>query len=241
MKKYYSIILVLVVAIFLLSGTVSSQEKKGARITIEEPNFDFGFAPEGTYMAHEFVIKNTGDEALDIKRVRTTCGCTSAPVKKMNLEPDEETTITIVFNSTRYFHKTSKAAIISSNDPTRPSEKVTFIADMDTVKPRSITPNPRIIDLGKGDKFSRTATATIKNISESALTIQIIDYFSEFLDEPPLTAIPLPVGESVDVTVPVKEEIPAEEFVRASFTVAAMDKDGLELSRITIPVFGGGE
>ena len=241
MRKIYPFILISILSIVVVVGIVSSQEKKGPRILIAEPNFDFGFAPEGTFMVHEYTIKNVGDEPLEIKRVRTTCGCTSAPVKKMRLEPNEETTITVIFNSTRYFHKTSKAAIISTNDPTRPSEKVTFIANMDTVKPRSITPVPRKIDLGRGNNFKKNAKVTIRNISDEPLTLQVIDYYKEYLNEPQLSAVDLPVGGTVDASVSVREDIPEGEIIRSSFTIAAMDKDGKEVTRITVPVVGGGK
>ena len=260
MRRIYPFILVVLLLVITI-GTVISQEKQGPRITIEEPNFDFGFAPEGTFMAHEYVIKNTGDEPLEIKRVRTTCGCTSAPIKKMHLEPGEETTITIIFNSTRYFHKTSKAAIISTNDPTRPSEKITFIANMDTVKPRAITPKPRKIDLGNVNDFHRVDSVKIQNLSENDVTIQIVDYYEVFLeepwivgaktpiiegtsegtDEPQYSAISIPVGGTATIKVSVRDDISPEEIIRASFTVSAMDKGGNELTRITVPVFGGGE
>ena len=241
MRKLYPFILILALVMIVIVGIVSSQEKKGPRISIVEPNFNFGFAPEGTFMVHEYIIRNIGDESLDIKRVRTTCGCTSAPVKKMHLEPGEETTITVIFNSTRYFHKTSKAAIISSNDPTRPSEKVTFIADMDTVKPRSIAPVPRKIVLGRGDNFKKNSKVTIKNISDEPLTLEVIDYYKEYLNEPQLSLVDFPVGETAEVTVSIRDDVPSGEIVRSSFTVAAMNKDGKELTRITIPVVGGGK
>jgi len=260
MKKGLPILLGFVIVLTVTVVLVSSDEKGGPRITITEPNFNFGFAPEGSYMAHEYILKNTGDERLEIKRVRTTCGCASAPVKKMSLDPDEETTVTVIFNSTRYFHKTSKAAIISTNDPTRPSEKVTFIADMDTVKPRVITPEPKKINLGKGENMNRTGTALIRNISEQAITVQVIDYYSECLEEPELAsidisdvqaseasthkvsfAVDIPIGEKAEVSFKVKEEIPTGEIVRASFTIAAMDKNGKEVTRVTIPVSGGGK
>ncbi len=229
------------VAVFLvLAGFSLSQERKGPRISVVEPNFDFGFAPEGAVMVHEYVIRNIGDEDLVIKRVRTTCGCATAPVKKTVLAPGEETTVTIIFNSTRYFHKTSKAAIISTNDPERPSEKITFVADMDTTKPRAITAKPRILDVGRGEEFRRENTVKIYNLTDDTLTLAVVDYYREFLDEPKLSSVSLPPKGTTDVKVSIRREVPASDVIKASFTVAAMDKMGKQVTRITVPVMGGG-
>ena len=231
----------LVALITLLVGLLISQEKTGPRISIDEPNFNFGFAPEGSFMVHQYVIRNIGDEPLQIKRVRTTCGCASAPVKKNLLQPNESTVVTLIFNSTRYFHKTSKAAIISTNDPTRPSEKITFIADMDTVKERAIIVEPKKINVGKGTEFKRHNKAEVKNISNAPVSVQVIDYYAEFLDEPKLSAMTIEPGGKIDIEVSINRKIPGDEVIRASFTIAAMDNSGKELTRITVPVFGGGE
>lgn len=228
------------VLLILLLGFAQSEDEGGPRISIDEPNFNFGFAPEGSYMVHQYVIRNIGDKPLEIKRVRTTCGCASAPVTKNLLQPGEETFVTLIFNSTRYFHKTSKAAIISTNDPTRPSEKVTFIADMDTVKPRSIKPNPRKVYVGKGTEFKRTNKVEILNLTNKSLTLQVIDYFRDLLDEPKLSSSEIEPNGKVDVSVSITSHIPGDDLIKASFTVAAMDKSGKEVTRITIPVYGGG-
>ena len=244
-KALYLLAVVSVVVLMVALG--GSQEIKGPRIEIDESNFDFGFAPEGTFMVHEYVIRNIGDEPLIIKRVRTTCGCTSAPVKKTKIDPGDSTTITIIFNSTRYFHKTSKAAIISTNDPTRPSEKITFIANMDTTSPRAITPEPRKINLGKGDTFKKTDSVFVQNISEQPVTLKLVDYYKEYLKEPVIKSqanpqatgeVTIKPGEKAVIVVSVRDDIPPAEIVRASFTVAALDANGKEVTRITVPVFG---
>ena len=233
--------LAVLVFIALLFGLLISQEESGPRISVDEPNFNFGFAPEGSFMVHQYVIRDIGTEPLEIKRVRTTCGCASAPVKKNLLQPKETTVVTVIFNSTRYFHKTSKAAIISTNDPTRPSEKITFIADMDTIKERAIEAKPRKIFIGKGTEYKRHNKAEIYNLTNDTVTVAVVDYYSEVLDEPKLSATTIEPSGKVEVEVGINRKIPGDEVVKASFTVAAMDDTGKELTRITIPVFGGGE
>jgi len=41
-----------------------------ASIHIPETNYDFGEVEEGTVVSHEFIVKNTGPDPLEIKEVR---------------------------------------------------------------------------------------------------------------------------------------------------------------------------
>jgi hypothetical protein len=227
-----------VLAASLLYIVVAGAQPK---INIVEPNFDFGFAPEGATMIHEYVVKNIGTEPLEISRVRTTCGCASAPVKKSLLQPKEETVITLIFNSTRYFHKTSKQAMISSNDPNVPSEIITFVADMDSVKSRSITALPRKVDVGSDAGFKRANVVKIKNLTNDIVTLKIVDFYNEVLDTPTLSATEIAANGSIDMSVSVLATIPADNLIQGSVTLSANDKTGKEMSRLTIPVYGGGK
>lgn len=204
------------------------------RISINETNFDFGFAPEGAYMMHTYIIRNSGNDTLRIKRVRTTCGCTSAPLSKMAIAPGDSGDITIIFNSTRYFHKTSKAAIIATDDPERPSEKITFVAELDSTKFTTLKPTPKILDLGN----RKSGEVTIKNITNQPLVLMVVDHYWYKISQPQPATADLPPNGSVKLTVSINDKVlPGENFT-ASFTVAALNTEGQEVCRFTIPVKG---
>ena len=50
----------------------------GPKIEFAEPKFDFGKVPAGEIIKHAFAFTNTGDQTLEIKDVRPSCGCTTA-------------------------------------------------------------------------------------------------------------------------------------------------------------------
>ena len=47
------------------------------------PLYDFGCALEGTMVNHIFKIKNIGEGYLDIRGVKTSCGCTTGQPSKI--------------------------------------------------------------------------------------------------------------------------------------------------------------
>jgi len=54
------------------------------KIYIGKPVFNFGYVLEGTFMVHKFRVQNKGGKPLHIKKIRTTCACTNAPIKDKN-------------------------------------------------------------------------------------------------------------------------------------------------------------
>lgn len=46
-------------------------------IEVSESTYDFGVVVEGDDITRDFVIRNIGDETLEIVSVRTSCGCTT--------------------------------------------------------------------------------------------------------------------------------------------------------------------
>jgi hypothetical protein len=51
--------------------TALALEKSGPNILIVEPVFDAGKVDQGTTVTHDFIVRNTGDEALLITKVNT--------------------------------------------------------------------------------------------------------------------------------------------------------------------------
>ena len=62
----------LIITLFCLSVQLK------AELICDTPVFDFGEKEEGSIITHTFVLKNTGNSAVVIDRIRTTCGCTVA-------------------------------------------------------------------------------------------------------------------------------------------------------------------
>ncbi|MCD6418193.1 DUF1573 domain-containing protein [bacterium] len=231
-------------------AAVEEQQKtvvSKAKISFESENFDFGFAPQGNaYLVHYYTVTNIGEDTLHIKRVRPTCGCTAAPLHKKNLAPGESTKIGAIFRLRGYRRATSKAIKVESDDPSRKLVSLRFSANMDTSlwfdtsKGPRIFPDPLIVDLGKGDLFQSTSKIKIKNASDKKLTLKIIEYTEDILNPPKLKKTTLKPGKTTELSISVVKDYDIKKMIKASITIAAYDKSGSEVTRITIPIIGAG-
>ena len=70
------------------------------KIQVEEDSYDFGDIIQGELVAHEFVIRNIGNDKLLINSAKGSCGCTVPVWPKEPILPGEEATIKVTFNST---------------------------------------------------------------------------------------------------------------------------------------------
>jgi len=65
-------------------------------------SWDFGQVKEGEVLKHDFIFKNTSGDAINIKDINTSCGCTVSKVEKKTLAPGESTVIETGFKTNGY-------------------------------------------------------------------------------------------------------------------------------------------
>ncbi|WP_258097843.1 DUF1573 domain-containing protein [Marinoscillum pacificum] len=87
----------------------------GPKIAFVESSYNFGEIKQGEVVTHVFKYENTGNEALVISNVRTSCGCTAPDWNREPLAPGETTEMTIRFNSRGKMGVQNKIITISSN------------------------------------------------------------------------------------------------------------------------------
>lgn len=94
----------------------------GPKLWVSEQIHDFGEVKEGILVVHTFLLRNVGDAVLTFTRPPgIPCGCTSAPLPKMTLEPGESVPLEVRFETTGYGgHRTIKYVYIYSDDPEAP-------------------------------------------------------------------------------------------------------------------------
>ena len=91
------------------------------RIEVGNATYEFGSAMEGSFVRHVFVITNTGNETLEISRVRSTCGCTTSALPTNSLAPGQSVELEVVFDTVGYGgREVTKSLYIESNDPQTP-------------------------------------------------------------------------------------------------------------------------
>ncbi|HLH56946.1 MAG TPA: DUF1573 domain-containing protein [Verrucomicrobiae bacterium] len=108
---------------FLLIGVPGVQSENlpsgpgvGARICFPEPTFDFGTVTVGATVKHVFTFTNTGNQVLEIRDVKSTCGCTAAGQWSRRVEPGQAGTVPVEFHTGAFNGPVVKPVTILCND-----------------------------------------------------------------------------------------------------------------------------
>ncbi|WMN11192.1 DUF1573 domain-containing protein [Marivirga salinae] len=91
-------------------------------IQFETLEYDFGHIDEGQTLSHEFKFTNNGKDTLNIRKTKTTCGCTVSELDKMDYIANESGEIKVTFNSKGRRGTQIKRITVFTNDPTAPTQ-----------------------------------------------------------------------------------------------------------------------
>jgi hypothetical protein len=112
-------------------------------------------------IAH-FKYQNTGDIAVHVKSVRTSCGCTVAKLQSNDVAPGQKGEITATFNIGERTGLQQKTVIVEMDDPGQTSTVLTlkaFLPETLEIKPifvywqGSETPKPKTVTVRAGKDF----------------------------------------------------------------------------------------
>jgi len=120
-KKYLLFVMVLTISV-LSCGQNKKNDKKSEQkpeMIFNETDYNFGvldFKGNGTY---EFIFKNTGKVPLIIKRVDSSCGCTTPEWSKTPVKPKGKGKIVVKYDTKRIgsFIKSIKVYSNAENSP----------------------------------------------------------------------------------------------------------------------------
>ena len=214
--------------VLLLNLSVSAQP------VLETPayTYDFGFTPQNASVNCDFWLHSTGTDTLKITQIKTTCGCTKAPLVKDVLAPGDSTRLEIIFKTGRFQNQVSKSIQVNSNSG-QPPHKL-FIKSNIIVRPDSTYPviiKPYKLNISQfSEKIRNEMTFNITNVSDRDLSPVLItsgkDLFEVVLPKE------IKAGETVEAILKLTEAALKKEF-NNSFTVEFNDEKN---SRITVPV-----
>lgn len=86
-----------------------------AVVEVENDTYDFGVVNEGEKVKHEYTFTNTGNTPLIISSVRASCGCTTPNYPKEPINPGEQSTIEVVFDTSNQPGMQHKVITMLSN------------------------------------------------------------------------------------------------------------------------------
>jgi len=227
MFKKYSIYVVFII-ISLLSLSIPAQPV--LKMTVE--NFDFGFTPQNAAVSYDFWLYSTGKDTLKITRVKTSCGCTKAPLEKDVLAPGDSTRLEIIFTTGRYKNKVRKSIYVTTNSD-QVARQVVIMSNI-LIRPDSTYPvviKPYKLNISQlSEKIRDELKFTITNVSDRDLKPFLVAYPQDLFE------IKLPkeikAGEKAEGVLKLKKANLNKGF-KKSFTIELNDENK---SRFTIPV-----
>jgi len=110
---------------------------KKPKIELEADKYDFGIVKLTDMVSHDFLIKNTGSLPLEIQRLSTSCGCTSAEMLDdiKTIAPGNSAKIRVSFDPS--VHKDNpdlgdikRIVYIKTNDSINPEVEIEISANV---------------------------------------------------------------------------------------------------------------
>lgn len=102
-------------------GVQAAEEALSPQIVCDEPVYDFGEAPNHRVVEHTFTVRNAGTLALEIRRVRASCGCTAVRSSQEVIPPGQSGAIEVRFDLRGRRGQQYKSVFVESNDPQTPT------------------------------------------------------------------------------------------------------------------------
>jgi len=103
------------------ADTEFSQPENSPIITVDRKEHDFGKLPRKAGVVNtSFTITNSGESALEVSTIYTSCGCTSAIIQDLVIQQGKSTELTVFFDPD--FHEEpqgrfSRTVFLETNDP----------------------------------------------------------------------------------------------------------------------------
>jgi hypothetical protein len=206
-----------------------TQTASRAKIAFSETLWDFGHIPKTGKVVHTYQIKSVGEDTLIIAKVRTTCGCTSAPLSRDTLAPGEKATLDVIFDPAKVMvGETTKRLHVVCNDPNNPLAEIRFTARIGHGS-SLVKVTPALVDFDS--LSSKTQTLTIENTSGEKLSMTRVEGPAEGVDVDLKDQVLQP-GQSIQVTLKLKDRATSGN-IQTSLT---LDFECSKVTRVTIPI-----
>lgn len=132
--KRHAILAILTLVTILAPGLVAASTGDATEnqpsIEVPEPIHDFGKVIKGNIISHDFEIRNTGTEPLELRQVQPDCGCTVTRYDRV-IAPGESGKVHAEIDTSVLLGPTNRAIQVFTNDPDNPVVHLTFKADVE--------------------------------------------------------------------------------------------------------------
>jgi hypothetical protein len=134
----------------MIPGGNAAPAGHAPKAIVETPLYDFGTALEGKMVSHVFKIKNVGEGYLDIRGIKTSCGCTTGNPSKTHVAPGDDSEISVAFDTRFQKGHQVRTIMAFTNDPNSPQVTMT----MQGVVKKQVEASPSEVSFGTVRKGS---------------------------------------------------------------------------------------
>jgi len=96
------------------------------KIVFDNTTFNFGETKSKDKIEYDFKFKNEGKSDLIIRKIRSTCGCTTVAPEKTTIKPGESSSFKAIFSPGSRAGMQNKSIYIISNDPKNSNKRLTI-------------------------------------------------------------------------------------------------------------------
>lgn len=104
---------------------------EGPHIQFQQTQHNFGKVQEGKVYTHSFQFSNTGKQTLQIKDVKSSCGCAVTSISSKELKPGESASLKVELDTSKRKGRMSRTLTVISNDPEDPNKILTLYAEVE--------------------------------------------------------------------------------------------------------------
>jgi hypothetical protein len=170
---------------------------------------------------------------LRINKVTPGCGCTTAPLSKQAIAPNDSARLSVVFDTKNMLGKMIKDVAIKSNDPDKPETRVTFMGVLNSEHPKvKVKPNVIRFFPSAANNNRMQKTLVVSNGFDTDIELKAIDYPRSLVKITPVS-VKVKARSSVSIEVEQTVAATAEEDALGSIT---FEFTGPENERTTIPL-----
>ena len=188
-----------------------------ADLSFEKTVIEDVISPDAKAYPFEFAFKNTGEAAVEISEVKTTCGCTTAKLDKMLYQPGESGVITGSFSvGTRQGMQEKKVRVLTK-DLAQPEIQLALKLDI----PQLVTMKPGLLLWRVGAEPDAKTLSIHPNSDLGARILSVECESADFAVEA------LPKIEGVNdfevIVAPLKTEAASRGLIKIQVAVAGSE------------------
>lgn len=209
-KNRFALHTVAALVLTLAAMSTATSAADGPKMMIPEGIKDMGKVAQGEVLDVDFAIVNEGDETLEIKAVRPTCGCTVAEFDR-EIAPGKTGYIKSKLDTRDFSGPISKSILVMTNDPQDPTTTLVIKTEVHPyvqVLPRALVRFNAVQHEAMEQKITVVADQEVKDFKVTGVKSSVPFLFASVN---PVPADRLLAGKSVkqyEVVLTMKDDPP---------------------------------